>query len=271
MQPWSEKLQTLWRRTSRHLRHLWLETSRNVKTFGQQRTIRPGWFIVGGLLIYALYATAQWSSTVATLRQTNAKLEVFEKAAALESAKLSLPLEGARLPQKPENLPGAAREYRRGVSQGFVFTGVDAGVQVQYGMPVLAAADGEVKFLGGNHVEMTTTEFQALLNKVKDGASQADLQLLRGRQVALIHANGVVTRYAHLSSINPALSFTNNKVKRGQVIGFVGNSGTLDGARGNKNNARLLFEIWLENESKFFGAGLTPDRLRLEAAKLIAL
>jgi murein DD-endopeptidase MepM/ murein hydrolase activator NlpD len=58
-------------------------------------------------------------------------------------------------------------------------------------------------------------------------------------------------------------------VQRGQVIGFVGNSGTLDGARGNKNNARLLFEIWLENENKFFGAGLKADQLRLEAAKLL--
>jgi murein DD-endopeptidase MepM/ murein hydrolase activator NlpD len=146
---------------------------------------------------------------------------------------------------------------------------VDAGVQVQYGMPVLAAADGEVKFLSSNFVEMSVPEFQALLNRVKDGASQSDLQLLRGRQVALVHTNGVVTRYCHLSSISPALSFTNNKVKRGQVIGFVGNSGTLDGARGNKNNARLLFEIWLENEAQFFGAGLTPASLRLEAAKLI--
>jgi murein DD-endopeptidase MepM/ murein hydrolase activator NlpD len=89
--------------------------------------------------------------------------------------------------------------------------------------------------------------------------------------VALIHTNGVVTRYCHLSSINPKLSFTSNKVKRGEVIGFVGNSGTLDGARGNKNNARLLFEIWLENETKFFGAGLTPQAIRLEAAKLIQL
>jgi peptidoglycan LD-endopeptidase LytH len=267
MQSWSEKLQTFWRRTSRHAQQLWLETSTNFKN----RNIRPGWFVLGGLLLYAVYATVQWNTAASQLRQTSAKLEVFEKAAALESAKLTLPLEGASLPQKPENLPGAPREYRRGVSQGFVFTGLDAGMQVQYGMPVVAAADGEVKFLGSNFVELTIPEFQDLLKKVKDGASQTDLQLLRGRQVALVHANGVVTRYCHLSSISPALSFTNNKVKRGQVIGFVGNSGTLDGARGNKNNARLLFEIWLENESKFFGAGLTAANLRLEAAKLIQL
>jgi peptidoglycan LD-endopeptidase LytH len=267
MQSWSEKFQTLWRRTSRHMSRIWLETSRAFKN----RNIRPGWFVLGGLLLYALYATAQWNSAASKLQQTSAKLEVFEKAAALESAKLTLPLEDASLPQKPENLPGAPREYRRGVSQGFVFTGVDAGVQVQYGMPVLAAADGEVKFLGSNFVELSPQEFQNLLKKVKDGASPDDLQLLRGRQVALVHENGVVTRYCHLSSISPTLSFTNNQVKRGQVIGFVGNSGTLDGARGNKNNARLLFEIWLENENKFFGAGLTPEKLRLEAAKLLRI
>jgi peptidoglycan LD-endopeptidase LytH len=264
---WSETLQTVWRRTSRRAQHVWLETSRTFKS----KNIRPGWFVLGGLFLYACFATVQWQATTNQLRQTQRKLEVFEKAVALESAKFSLPLEAASLPQKPENLPNAPREYRRGVSQGFVFTGLDSGMQVQYGMPVLAAADGEVKFLDSNFKEQTVAEFQGLLKKVKDGASQADLQLLRGRQVALIHTNGVVTRYCHLSSINPKLSFTSNKVKRGEVIGFVGNSGTLDGARGNKNNARLLFEIWLENETKFFGAGLTPQAIRLEAAKLIQL
>lgn len=267
MQPWSERLQTFWRRTQRQLRHLWLDLSRFIK----QRNIRPGWFVLGGLFLYALYSTAQWQNVSSQLQLANQKLKVFEQAAALESAKLTLPIAGIRLPTNIDNLPGAAREYRRGVSQGFVFTGIDSGIQVQYGMPVIAAADGEVKFLSSNYKEQTVPEFQSLLKKVKDGASQADLMALRGRQVALIHTNGMVTRYCHLSSINPNLSFTNNKVKRGQVIGFVGNSGTLDGARGNKNNARLLFEIWLENESKFFGAGLSPENVRLEAAKIIGL
>ncbi|MFN3266459.1 MAG: M23 family metallopeptidase [Deinococcales bacterium] len=267
MQPWSEQLQTVWRRAQRQLLCLWQNLSHNFR----QHNIRPGWFILGGLFLYAIFATVQWQNATAALRTANTKLAVFEKAAALENAKLSLPIAGVRLPDNPNNWPGAARAYRRGVSQGFVFTGVDAGLQIQYGMPVLAAADGEVKFLSSNYKELSVQEFQALLSKVKDGASQADLMALRGRQVALIHQNGMVTRYCHLSSINPNLSFTNNKVKRGQVIGFVGNSGTLDGARGNKNNARLLFEIWLENESKFFGSGLKPETIRLEAAKIIGL
>jgi peptidoglycan LD-endopeptidase LytH len=267
MESWSERLQTLLRRTSRSAQRVWLEISRYLAT----KKVRPGWFVLGGLFLYACFATIQWQQNANQLRQTTAKLEVFEKAQAREAAKFSLPLAGAGLPQKPENLPNAPREYRRGVSQGFVFTGVDSGVQVRYGMPVLAAADGEVKALDSNFKEQSVAEFQALLNKVKDGASQQDLQLLRGRQVALVHENGVVTRYCHLSSLNPKLSFSNNLVKRGDVIGFVGNSGTLDGARGNKNNARLLFEIWLENESKFFGAGLTPENLDLESAKMFSL
>lgn len=266
---WFNRLKDLWRRVSRNAGVWWLEAKRFLRKIPWNR-VRPGWYLLVGLVLYAIFATVQWQQTIAQLEDTKAKLEVFEKAAALENAKLTMPIAGVSLPQNPDNLPNAARAYRRGVSQGFVFTGVDAGVQIQFGMPVVAAADGKIKLLTANFKELTVQEFLALLEKVKDGASQNDLSLLRGRQVVLLHENGMVTRYGHLSSFNPNLSYA-TPVKRGDVLGFIGNSGTLDGARGNKNNARLLFEIWLENETKFLGAGLKPEAVRLEAEKYIKL
>jgi peptidoglycan LD-endopeptidase LytH len=264
---WFNRARVLWRRVQRLISLWWLEAQRFLRGVPWGR-VRPGWYVMGALVLYSIFASLQWRGAVAELEGTQAKLEVFEKAAVLENAKLSLPLVGARLPTSVDNLPNAPRVYRRGVSQGFVFTGVDAGVQVQFGMPVLAVADAKVKLLTSNFKELTPKEFQVLLTKVKDGASQNDLNLLRGRQVSLLHKNGVVTRYGHLSSINPNLTYA-TEIKRGDVIGFVGNSGTLDGTRGTKNNARLLFEIWLENETKFFGAGLSSDTVRREVLKLI--
>jgi peptidoglycan LD-endopeptidase LytH len=264
---WFNRAKVLWRRLQRQVALWWLEAQRFLQRLPWNR-IRPGWYVMGALLLYSFFATLAWRGAVANLEQTKAKLEVFEKAAVLENAKLSLPLAGVSLPSKEDNLPNAPRAYRRGVSQGFVFTGLDAGLKIKFGLPVLAAADAKVKLLTSNFKELTSREFLALLIKVKDGASQNDLNLLRGRQVSLLHNNGVVTRYGHLSSINPNLTYA-TEIKRGDIIGFVGNSGTLDGTRGTKNNARLLFEIWLENETKFFGAGLTPDVVRREVAKII--
>jgi peptidoglycan LD-endopeptidase LytH len=228
--------------------------------------IRPGWYVIVALGVWSVVASAQWWSLSSQLSETRAKLEVFEKQAALENAKLSFPIAGVGIPRNDDNLPGAPRTYRKGVSQGFVFTGSDSGVNVAFGTPVIAAADAKVVRLDANFKEATVPEFLKLLNDVKNGASDNDLEKLRGRQVWLEHANGTVTRYGHLSRISPSLSYATD-VKRGDVIGFVGNSGTLEGVRGTRNNARLLFEVWLENETKFLGQSLKPGEVRAQAAK----
>lgn len=229
-------------------------------------TVRPGWYVIAALALWSLVATAQWVSSSAQLREANARLAEFERQAALENARLSLPVAGATFPSNPDNLPGAPRAYRKGVSQGFVFTGSDSGVVVTFGTPVIAAADGEIVKLDANYKDPSVPEFLKLLQEVKNGASDNDLERLRGRQVWLRHSSGVVTRYGHLSRIAPELSFA-RPVKRGDVIGFVGNSGTLEGARGGRGNARLLFEVWLAPE-KYLGQGLNPAQVRVEAAKL---
>ena len=229
-------------------------------------TVRPGWYVIVSLSIWSLVATAQWIALNSQLGESNSRLEVFERQAVLENARPSLPIAGAGLPRSADYLPGAARAYRKGVSQGFVFTGSDSGVNVPFGTPVLAAADGEIVKLDASFKEASVPEFLKLLTEVKNGASDNDLERLRGRQVWLKHSNGTVTRYGHLSKIAPRLSFA-NPVKRGDVIGYVGNSGTLEGVRGTQGNARLLFEVWPSSD-RFLGLGLKPSEVRVQAAKL---
>ena len=52
-------------------------------------------------------------------------------------------------------------------------------------------------------------------------------------------------------------------MKRGQLLGLVGNSGTSDGARGTKNGAHLHFEIIIQDENgeRFLGQGLDHAEL----------
>ena len=166
------------------------------------------------------------------------------------------------MPRSVSNIPGANRSYRSGKSQGFTFTGGDSGVKVRYGSPVRAASDGQVIRSDLSYNEPSETAYRKLLRDVRQGASKTQLDALRGRQVFIRHPDGRVTRYGHLSKIAPDLGLGN--VKRGQIIGYVGNSGTLEGARGTRLNSRLQFEIWL-SDNRFLGQDMTGAQVRAAA------
>lgn len=186
--------------------------------------------------------------------------------AALPSTGLWYPIPGARLPRTDANLPGAPREYRNGVSQGIDFHDGDVGVPVPYGAAVIAAADAQVIRADNAYVEMAQGVWELLLEDVEDGADEEELDKLRGRQVWLRTPDGTVLRYGHLSGLSSGLAVGRN-VYRGQVIGFVGNSGTDDGVAGNREGARLRFEIWDDDDS-FFGEGADAQEVRLSAASM---
>lgn len=179
---------------------------------------------------------------------------------------LWFPIPGARLPRSDANLPGAPRAYRAGVSQGFDFVDGDLDVPVPYGAAVIAAAAGEVIRADTGYVELTPEAYQRLLDDVADGADEQELDLLRGRQVWIRTADGTVLRYGHLSRVASGVS-VGRAVYRGQVVGYVGNSGTDAGVAGRRDGARLRFEVW-PAEDEYFGQGLTPEQVRLEAASL---
>lgn len=115
-------------------------------------------------------------------------------------------------PGKPiQNVSGFAKPVNGSVSSRFghrihpilrfmrLHSGVD--FRADWGTPVIAAADGVVSAAGwaGGY----------------------------GRQVRMEHVNGVVTSYSHLSGIAVAPGM---RVRRGEVLGFVGSTGLSTGA-----------------------------------------
>ncbi|HSE48978.1 MAG TPA: M23 family metallopeptidase [Terriglobales bacterium] len=108
--------------------------------------------------------------------------------------------------------------------EGAFHTGVD--ISSSYGRAVLAPADGIVEY--------------------------ADLQNGYGRLVQLRHANGISTRFGHLSGFAVA---PGQRVQRGDVIGYVGLSGRSTGPH-------------LHYEVRIYNTPVNPYKyLRLNAAQ----
>ncbi len=263
--------------------------------------VRPGWYLLVALVVYAVVVTALLRTSQAEVQrlrsQTSTPAEAGAqtasgsapagsaaapasralpaavprttgKAAAGANAPAGLwfPLPGASVPKDTNDLPGAQRPYRHGVSQGFDFVDGDAGIPIAYGQPVIAAAAGEIVRADTNYVEMTPDAWKRLLQQVGSGGADASqLDKLRGRQVWERLPDGRVLRYGFLSGIRDGI--TNGiAVYRGEVIGYVGNSGTGDGVAQTTLHPRLHFEIWQGDQ--FFGEGLKPDEVRMRAASL---
>lgn len=242
------------------------------------RKIKPGWYVLIVLLVYSVIMTVafqQRSSTLTQLRRNASMLaattgegNVSENPAPTANAPAGLwfPVIGASVPRSEAYLPGAPRVYRNGVNQGFDFYSNDAGIPIPYGTPVVAAAGGVISRADNSYSELDQAAWDALLEEVEvNGATEEQLDRLRGRQIWLTTDDGRTLRYAHLSRIRPGIE-EGQRVYRGQVIGFVGNSGTDDGVRGTSGGARLHFEIW--QEEQFFGEEMNSEELRVRAASL---
>jgi peptidoglycan LD-endopeptidase LytH len=281
--------------------------------------LKPGWYLLLALAVFAVVASLGWRSAAVDLRQARMELAGLSgtllSASAVEgrhsgaaegelaaraggdagppaappvgaafgsgsSASTSgaptpvdlandtglwFPVPGARLPSDDAHLPGAPRPYRAGVSEGFVFWPDGAGVPLGFGTPVVAAAPGTVIRADEPYAELDAGAWEALLASVADGADDRELDALRGRQVWIRLDDGRVLRYGHLSGVRPGLS-VGQRVGRGRVIGYVGNSGTFDGVVGRTTHARLHFEI--REGDTFLGAGMAPDDVRWLAASL---
>lgn len=244
-----------------------------MNTFGPRR-VKPGWYVLSIVTLYAVVVTALLLSrggaaaSVAepeVVPESAANTKVDVKVAA--PAGMWFPVPGARLPAGDENLPGAPRAYRHGVSQGFDFYDGDAGVPITTGTPVVAALPGQVIRADTAYSEIDPRAWELLLADVaEEGADEEQLDRLRGRQLWIRAEDGTVIRYGHLAGVRDGVR-PGNSVYRGQVVGFVGNSGTDQAVAGSEEGARLRFEIWDPN-GEFFGSGLTPTEVRLAASSL---
>ncbi|PWT96413.1 MAG: hypothetical protein C5B53_09755 [Candidatus Melainabacteria bacterium] len=163
----------------------------------------------------------------------------------------SLPIRGQHLPGHPGVFPGARRLYRYGVHEGLDMFGVPMNT------PVVAAKSGRIIRADTDFVDMDLTTFNKVMAECRrqHHTSARNEDLFRGCQVWIDHGNGVVTRYAHLNTIKAGLK-VNDTVARGDLIGYVGVSGTGENLPGRIRYPHLHFEIQVDD--KYLGWGLTP-------------
>jgi murein DD-endopeptidase MepM/ murein hydrolase activator NlpD len=165
----------------------------------------------------------------------------------------ALPIEGGDIPADPELLPGAPRDYRAGIHEGIDFP-------VPIDTPVLAAASGtvarvDVSFLDWNREQQDIALYEAVTLGYTPAAT---LDRIRGRQVWIDHGKGVITRYAHLSAVEPLV--VGQKIEAGALIGLVGSSGYPQGG------PHLHFEVRVGDD--FYGDGLSGDELVRAVSRL---
>ena len=174
------------------------------------------------------------------------------------------PIAGGCLPAGDQLMPNAARVYRQGVHEGVDFYEVDNCTPVTQGTPVVAAKDGQV--IRADLAYQDVTEEELARNAVNPSSEEA-LDSFRGRQVWIDHGDGVVTRYAHLDSIASGIQPGRN-VRAGEVIAFVGESGTPESLSAPGSEYHLHFEIRILDT--FLGNGASPEEVRQLYARAFA-
>jgi len=182
----------------------------------------------------------------------------------LKDLKLLLPCENVQVPEQPLLLPNAPRAYRHGTHRGIDF-------YVNWGTPVRAVTDGVIIRAEHNYKEMSADFRLDVLSDTKIlGRTPSDVfeHLLLGQTVYIDHGFDLVpgyravTIYAHMSHISSSIT-VGSTIRRGEVIGQSGNTGTKDSTLKKKTGAHLHWEMILQNKvgEYYLGQGLKGDSL----------
>jgi murein DD-endopeptidase MepM/ murein hydrolase activator NlpD len=174
---------------------------------------------------------------------------------------LAVPIEGARITSRDFQMPGAPRHYRLGVHEGIDFYSHTVGVPVNRSTVVRSVADGTVIRALADHQPITASQADAWYAQSRAlGYTPPDvLDGYRGMQIWIDHGEGVVSRYAHLGSIEAGI-VEGAVVTRGQQIATVGNSGTPGSVGSETNDVHLHLELWVGDH--FVGQFLRPIEAR---------
>ena len=172
-----------------------------------------------------------------------------------------IPVAGACIPTDDNQMPNAAREYRAGVHEGVDFFTDFACVDVLLGTPALASKAGRVIRVDHIYEPLTQSTLDELLAKVvaQGITDTGSLDRFRGRQVWIDHGDGFITRYSHLDSV-PEDLLAGATVAQGAVVGFIGDSGTLESVSSPGVENHLHFELRID--TTFLGQGDPPDVVR---------
>ena len=258
----------------RYFSHVTHDSLRRVLT-GQLRERATG----DTLLVYTLEEITSDGATISlTFEEDRQRLTLVAGKLLRESVQVSgrddfsylvghsflLPCASVPVPTEANLLPNAPRTYRSGIHRGIDFP-------AKYGARVRSIAHGVVIRADHGYREVTP-EFRESLLKAASylGHTPSDVfeHILLGRSVFIDHGmdrspgKRLVSAYTHLSEIDEKIQ-VGSSVERGEVLGFVGNSGTGDGARGTKNGAHLHFELMVQDENgdRYMGQGLDYPEL----------
>lgn len=173
----------------------------------------------------------------------------------------TFPFEGGCLPSNPRVMPNAPREYRNGFHEGVDFYNLDVCVTIGRGVTVVAMFDGVVVRVDHDYIEITAQQVVDLAAKTAEQgfSDEQTLDTYRGRQVWIDHGSGVVSRYAHLDTVDAAL-FVGGAVSAGDAIGTIGESGTPETVTDPGTEYHLHAEVRVGET--FLGDGLNPDQAR---------
>ncbi|MFZ0544232.1 MAG: peptidoglycan DD-metalloendopeptidase family protein [Candidatus Promineifilaceae bacterium] len=167
---------------------------------------------------------------------------------------LLMPIGGSQITVRDTQMPGAPRHYRLGIHEGADF-------YWSAGTPVRAVAAGTVIRAMTDYQDPTEAIFnswRAVVNNLGYTTAEAE-DFYRGRQVWIQHEDGLISRYVHLSAIDPAIR-EGVTVEAGQTIGEVGNTGSPASLEGPTVDAHLHFELWLDDH--YLGQYLRPIETR---------
>lgn len=169
-----------------------------------------------------------------------------------------VPIGGACITEFEGHLPGAPRTYRNnGIHEGLDFYEWASCTAINHDTRILAAKDGVIIRADLDYVDVTPEDWARF--EAANFEGEAILDELRGRQVWIEHAGGIITRYAHLNRIAAGIG-VGVHVGRGQLIGHPGESGQQESYAAPGTDIHLHFEIRVGDT--WLGEGLTPLEAR---------
>ena len=169
--------------------------------------------------------------------------------------KILFPIKGVVLTNQSNLLPNAERKYRNGIHEG-----ID--IVVPFMTPVFASLDGIIVVANTEYKDIDIESYNNFLkttDRMKKTPKDIYNHILLGKHIIIDHGFDYLpgyrttSTYAHLEKINDKK--VGDFIKKGELIGYVGNSGTKYGALNNLLGAHLHWEIHFENENNKYYLG----------------